>query len=295
MSVEVTFSKVVVRHLAQALKGLGTWPAIGTLLFHAAFGVGLWASGKLDKKDKDKEKPVLIEFTVPEPPPPKAEKAKAKPKPRPKPKPPEPKPEEKPKVVKQPKQVQPQPRRRRVATRTKPPPTNTPPPPDTPENPDPAPGIGTDDQPYKLPDPVPGGTFGTPKTGGRGPRSGTGTGGGGGKKGKGPPGPPPPPAPVSIAAIKERAMPIGNTDFIQEKDYPAKAKQKGIQGQVKVKLLVNDKGRVVSRTVIKRLGYGLDQLALRYAKRLRFKPAVDTTGKKVASTVVWTFTFTLPK
>jgi|GEM_PF-6914673 len=288
MAPETTFARVLVAQLGRALKGLGAWPVIGTLLIHATLGVGLWASGKLDKDDKRKEKPVVVDFTVPEPPPPKVKKVEPKPKPKPEV-------EAKPKVEDKPKPTKPQPHRRRVARRTQPPPTNRPPPPDTPENPDPAPGIGTDDQPYKLPDPVPGGSFGTPKTGTQGPRSGAGTGGGGSKRGHGKPGPPPPPKPVSIAAIKQRAMPIGNTDFIQEKDYPAAARQKGIQGQVKVKLVVNESGRVISRVLIKRLGYGLDQLALRYAKRLRFTPAVDTNDKRVASTVVWTFTFTLPK
>ncbi len=293
MSLDATFGKVVTTHLSRGLKGLGTWPILGTLLFHAAFAGGLYASGKLDKKKK-KEKPVIIEFDVPPPP------AVKKPKPLPKkavaPKPPPPPP---PKVEdkKPPPVKQPPPRRRIVRRTTQPPPTRPPPTnPDPNPNPDPAPGPGNDDDvEYKLPDAVPDGSFGTPKVGGQPNRSGSGTGAGGSKKGSGKPGPPPPPKPVSIAAIKKRAMPIGNTDFIQSKDYPPKAKEQGIQGKVKVKLVVNAKGRVVKRTLVKRLGYGLDQLALRYARKLRFTPAIDTNDRAVPSTVVWTFTFTLPK
>lgn len=278
--------------MAHQFRRLGGWPLAGTLLVHAAFAAGLWASGKLEKKKK--EKPIEVEFEVEEPPPPPPKKVEPPPPPPPKKvevEPPKPPPKEEP-----PKRVQPPPRRPppRVA-RTQPPPKNTPPPPENP-NPDPAPGPteGTDDAPYKLPDPVPGGSFGTPAKGKQGLRSGTSVGAGGSKKGSGPP-PPPPPAPVSIASIKKRPMPIGNTDFISAKNYPEQAKKSRIEGQVKVKLVIDASGKVVQRTLIQRLGYGLDQLAMKFATRLRFTPAIDSNDKPVAATVVWTFTFTLPK
>jgi len=265
-----------------------SWPIIGTILFHVAFGTGLWASGKLEKKKK-KEKPLIVEFEVP------PEKVKPKPKPIPKkivapPKKEEPKVEPVKKIVR--KQPVRQPKR---ITRRAPPPKNTPPPPpDTPVTDDPSPGVGSDDQPYTGDFNAPGSKFVLPKNGTQGPRSGKGSGGGG--KGNGGVGvAPPPPKPVSIAAIKKKAMPIGNTDFISEKNYPPVAKQRGIQGKVKVKLLVNAKGRVVKRTLVKRLGFGLDRLALKFAAKLKFTPAINTDDKAVASTVVWTFTFTLPK
>lgn len=274
------------------LQNRAVLPIVGTLMFHLAFGAGLWGSGKFERKKK--KKPETVEFEV-EPP----KVVETKPKPLPK------------KVAIAPKLAPPkvdpkQPPPKRQRTRRPPPPQNTrrlppppknqpPPPENTDPNPDPAPGEGSDDTPYRLTGAVPSGTFGTPRVGGQGRRSGTGTGGGGSKKGVGKPGPPPAPKPVSIAAIKRRPMPIGNTDFISAKDYPAAAKQQNIQGQVKVRLIINDKGAVVKRTLIKRLGYGLDQLALKYAKRLRFKPAIDTNDKAVAAQIVWTFTFTLPK
>jgi periplasmic protein TonB len=117
---------------------------------------------------------------------------------------------------------------------------------------------------------------------------GPGTGGGGESRGSGPP------APVSIASIKRQAMPIGDTDFLTEKDYPDEARRRGIEGPVKVRLVVDDQGRVVDRRLVERLGHGLDQLAMRYASRLRFEPAVDSDDRAVTSVVVWTFRFRLP-
>jgi protein TonB len=91
-------------------------------------------------------------------------------------------------------------------------------------------------------------------------------------------------------------QPIGDTDFVDAtRDYPPDAKRLGIEGQVKVRLKVDETGKVASRSLVTRLGHGLDELALKLATRLRFKPAIDTTDKPVPATVVWTFTFTLPR
>jgi protein TonB len=120
---------------------------------------------------------------------------------------------------------------------------------------------------------------------------GTGTGGGGDpdSEGKGP-------APVSIAMIKKRPVPIGDTGFVDaSKNYPEAAKREGIEGPIKVKLLVDREGKVSRPRLVTKLGHGLDQLALRLASKLRFEPALDANDKPVAATVVWTFHFTLPR
>ena len=131
--------------------------------------------------------------------------------------------------------------------------------------------------------------------GGKG-KGGTGGGKGTGGGGTGPAAAPAPPAPVSVASIKTMPQPVGDTDFIEaHKDYPAEAKQLGIEGQVKVEVLVDAAGNVAKKRLVTRLGHGLDELALRLAARLRFRPAIDTTDRPVPATVVWTFTFTLPR
>lgn len=126
--------------------------------------------------------------------------------------------------------------------------------------------------------------------------SGNGSGKGGGGKSGGT-GPASVHVPVSIAMLKKRPMPIGDTDFVDaRKNYPQSAKNNGIEGTIKVKLLVDAKGQVRGKPIlITPLGHGLDQLAIRLAKKLRFSPAIDTNNKPVPATVVWTFRFTLPK
>jgi TonB family protein len=61
-----------------------------------------------------------------------------------------------------------------------------------------------------------------------------------------------------------------------------------------VKLIVNDKGAVISRKIVKGPGFGLNKRALSLARKLRFTPAIDTDDRPVTSVVVWTFTFALP-
>jgi periplasmic protein TonB len=104
------------------------------------------------------------------------------------------------------------------------------------------------------------------------------------------------PAPVSVATIKTRAMPKGDFSYVDaSKDYPAEAKSLGIEGQIRVKLIVDDGGLVKSATLLNKLGHGLDELALVRAKKIVFDPAKDTDDKPVSSVVIWTFNMTLPK
>jgi TonB family protein len=122
--------------------------------------------------------------------------------------------------------------------------------------------------------------------------TGTGTGGGGPKTSTGTG----PPRPVSVASLKRQPMPIGDTDYIDlGRDYPAEARRRGIEGAVRVRLVVDERGRVRSTSLVSSLGYGLDELALRRARDLRFEPAIDTNDQPVAAVVVWTFNFALPR
>jgi TonB family protein len=104
------------------------------------------------------------------------------------------------------------------------------------------------------------------------------------------------PIPTSVATIKKRAMPKGDFAYWKAgKDYPAEAKQLGIEGKILVRLVVDETGKVRSTTLVSRLGHGLDELALARAKELEFQPAIDTDNRPVSSVVVWTFDMTLPK
>lgn len=104
------------------------------------------------------------------------------------------------------------------------------------------------------------------------------------------------PPPVSVATIKSRAMPKGDYAYFNTgNDYPAAAKQLGIEGPIRVRLVVDDKGKVKSAVLLNKLGHGLDELALSRARQIEFEPAKDTDDRAVTSVVVWTFHMTLPK
>jgi protein TonB len=102
--------------------------------------------------------------------------------------------------------------------------------------------------------------------------------------------------PVSVATIKTRAMPRGDYAFFDAgKDYPPEARALGIEGAIRVRLVVDTRGKVTQRVLLNHLGHGLDELAMKRAAEIEFEPAVDTDDHPVASVVVWTFHMTLPK
>ena len=137
---------------------------------------------------------------------------------------------------------------------------------------------------FKMEDIAPGGTLkggvgSATKTGSGGAGAGTGSGGGAGI-GKGPP------KPVSIAAIKKRAVPLND---------PQISRVNKVFGDVVVKLIVDKTGKVTKATLIKRLDAEANAVALRTARKIRFRPALDANDKPVASVVNWTFTFDPPR
>lgn len=220
----------------------------------------------------------LVEVEVPPPPEP------------PKPPPPVVKKEE-PEPVKAEPEPDPKPRQKVAAREPSPPPTDEPPPP--PQD-DPAPSGG--DEVVQMEDIAPAargvavkpGKRNTGHVGRGGSGGGTGAGSGSGTEEA--------PPPVSVATIKKRAMPKGDYGYFNTgTDYPAQAKQLGIEGDIRVRLIVDDQGKVKQAVLLNRLGAGLDELALSRAKQIEFEPAKDSDDKPVTSVVVWTFHMTLPK
>jgi len=123
--------------------------------------------------------------------------------------------------------------------------------------------------------------------GGVGSGSGSGAGDGSGSG--------PPVIATSVASIKTPAEAKEGFDYFDaRKSYPAEAKRLGIEGKLRVRLVVDATGRVSQAKLLGSLGHGLDELALSRARAIEFVPAKDSDDKAVASVVVWTFTFTLP-
>jgi len=57
--------------------------------------------------------------------------------------------------------------------------------------------------------------------------------------------------------------------------YPPKAKKEKVQGMVYVQFIVDEKGKVSSEKVIRSLGAGCDEEALRVVSGLKIKPGYD--------------------
>lgn len=250
----------------------------GTLAIHAAFLASANAVIGLFPREPEPATPriELVEIEVPPvltPPPPPV------PQPEPEPPQPEPAPKQTPKPAV--RAVQPA----RPAQPETPPPAETPPAPTT--DPGGAPTVSMPDiAPAATGVAVAPGPRNTGKVGRGGTGGGTSTGAGSGAGD-------PPPAPVSIASIKTPARVKGDYDYT--KDYPAEARRLGVEGDIRVRLTVDDRGKVKAAVLLNRLGAGLDELALGHARKIEFEPARDTDDRPVSSIVVWTFHMILPK
>jgi len=108
--------------------------------------------------------------------------------------------------------------------------------------------------------------------------------------------PAPPGAPVGFAPVDDGEI----ASFPEVADevkapYPPEAEARQIEGTVQVRVEVNGDGSVHAARVLKGLGFGLDEAAVRALKRFRFKPARDRAGRSVPCVIVWRYTFQLDR
>ncbi len=101
--------------------------------------------------------------------------------------------------------------------------------------------------------------------------------------------PPPPPKeekstseePEYFVAVEEMPEPIGGITAIQSKIvYPEIAKRAGVEGKVYVKAYVDKKGDVTKAVILRGIGAGCDEAALKAVKETKFKPGKQR-GKPV--------------
>lgn len=76
-----------------------------------------------------------------------------------------------------------------------------------------------------------------------------------------------------------------------EENYPPEAKRLGIEGAVKLKLGIDENGKVVQVKLVERGGHGFDEAAMKAMRLARFKPAVTSDGKAVPCSTTWTYRF----
>jgi protein TonB len=69
----------------------------------------------------------------------------------------------------------------------------------------------------------------------------------------------------------------------------------GIEGVVRFKLGIDEKGNVVRVKITDRAGHGFDEAASRAVQRARFKPAIGTDGRPVPCNIPYTYRFEIPE
>lgn len=100
---------------------------------------------------------------------------------------------------------------------------------------------------------------------------------------------PPPPVeeeeeeeePVFFVAVEQQPQPIGGLQAIQQRIvYPEIAKRAGVQGRVFVKAFVDENGNVVKVELLKGIGAGCDEAAMKAVQETKFTPGKQR-GKPV--------------
>jgi protein TonB len=92
-------------------------------------------------------------------------------------------------------------------------------------------------------------------------------------------------APLVYATPKVRFIP-------KKEDYPMQARQAEIEGLVRVEVTIDETGKVIAARALNSLGYGLDEVAVNYAKKWLFEPATRG-GKPVIGKKILPFRFSL--
>jgi protein TonB len=74
--------------------------------------------------------------------------------------------------------------------------------------------------------------------------------------------------------------------------YPEAARRDGLEGDVRLELLVSERGEVTEVRVVEPAGHGFDEVAPVAARRIVFEPA-RRGGRAVAVRIQWTLKFRL--
>lgn len=113
------------------------------------------------------------------------------------------------------------------------------------------------------------------------------------------PQPPPKPSYQPKSDVFIKAQPeIDGEACARAVKYTDEAEQLGIEGQVTLRIELDDKGGVHGIKVMKGLGHGLDERvveAFKRARECRFKPAFGTDGKPAAYALTYKFNFELQR
>jgi len=99
----------------------------------------------------------------------------------------------------------------------------------------------------------------------------------------------PPPMRRAPAVVYVKRLP--QVVRVDKPVYPRRARREQIEGTVKLRVTIGKDGKVLRVTVIKRLGYGLDEAAVRAIRKARFRPAYGSDGRPMRHTITYKFRF----
>lgn len=86
----------------------------------------------------------------------------------------------------------------------------------------------------------------------------------------------PPPSTDVFVVVEQMPELIGGLAAIQRQiTYPDLARKAGIEGRVIVQFIVDETGQVTSAEVVRGIGGGCDEEALRAVRSVRFKPGIQ--------------------
>ena len=101
--------------------------------------------------------------------------------------------------------------------------------------------------------------------------------------------------PVSLTQVSKKPEKIGDCPpFDPAELYPKEAREKEIEGNVRLEVTIAEDGHVSDVKVTKGIGHGLDEIAMNTVrKHCHFQPA-QVGNEKVATKIQYTFVFVLP-
>ena len=109
-----------------------------------------------------------------------------------------------------------------------------------------------------------------------------------------PPLPAAPPPPAFAPVDEESVAEWPKESFKPDAEYPEVARRMGIEGRVLVRIGIDRKGNVKSARVLEKVGYGMDEAAVKAILQFKFKPARRADGEPVDIVITYGFVFKLP-
>jgi protein TonB len=107
-----------------------------------------------------------------------------------------------------------------------------------------------------------------------------------------PPLPPAPPLSPTFEPVDDESIADWPKARLEVKPaYPAIAQRMGIGGKVQLRIEIDRKGNIKSVRVLRKVGYGMDEEAVKAMWKFKFDPAKDADGKPVDVVITYTHVF----